>query len=72
MTKRRDLVAAIRAAATARGIEVLEESGRGPHDKLTVGRVKVTIPRQREVNKFTADGIRKALQPALGERWWQQ
>lgn len=73
MTSRRDLLAAIRAAARAGGIEVVEEfGGRGPHDKLIVGGMRITVPRHRELNRLTAEGIRKDLQHVLGERWWQR
>ncbi len=60
MTSRRQLLNEIRTAARVRGIDVIEASGgRGPHDKLVVGGFRVTIPRHREINRLTAEGIRK-------------
>lgn len=41
------------------------------HDLWICGATKVTIPRHREINDYTAEAIMKLLEAELGATWWR-
>jgi hypothetical protein len=43
----------------------------GKHEIWVCGTTEVTIPRHREINEYTAEGIMKYLESELGEDWWR-
>jgi len=62
----------IQRAAQARRIQwrLVRQGGR--HEVWQCGRTKVTIPRHREVNEITAQGIFTTLEAELGLGWWKR
>jgi len=44
----------------------------GRHEVWQCGRTKVTIPRHREINEITAQGIFTTLEAELGRGWWKR
>jgi hypothetical protein len=69
--KRRDLLSKISRAAKAAGIEwVLVVEG-SEHSIYQVGSQKVSVPRHREINQYTAEGILKDTEAELGKGWWR-
>ncbi len=70
--KRTDLIRRIRKAARAadRGWAERMPSG-SKHGVWVCGTTTVTIPRHREINEDTAEGIMKELETELGENWWR-
>jgi mRNA interferase HicA len=71
--KKSDLIRKIRRAAKKAGKSWGEQLPAGTkHEAWTCGETTVTIPRHREVNEYTAEGIMKDLELELGEEWWRQ
>lgn len=54
--KRTDLMKRLRNIAKDKGHTAIVKEG-GPHTKVTIGDVKVTVPRHNEINEHTANGI---------------
>lgn len=51
----------------------LGEDTRGQTPRLwRCGSTKVTIPRHREINEYTAEAILKDLEGELDEGWWRK
>jgi hypothetical protein len=70
--KRSDLIRRVRQAATANGRTwTLHREGR-EHDIWICGNSKVAMPRHRDINQYTAEGIFKDLEGELGESWWRK
>lgn len=46
-------------------------SAGGKHEIWICGTTEVAIPRHREINEYTAEGIMKYLEAELGEEWWR-
>jgi hypothetical protein len=69
--KRRDLLRKIsKAAKAADVIWVLVDEG-SEHSIYQVGSQRVSVPRHREVNEYTAEGILKDTEDELGRGWWR-
>lgn len=68
--KRTELEQRIREAARDAGLPVNQEAGQ-KHGKLQVGDIGVVIPRHKEINDYTAEGILKRLEAAFGKGWWR-
>ena len=49
---------------------MLRQGGR--HEGWHCGGTKVTIPRHREINEFTALAIFRTLEGELGRAWWKR
>jgi predicted RNA binding protein YcfA (HicA-like mRNA interferase family) len=60
-----------RIAKAAKQVEVTWAFVRqdGSHEVWSCGAIMVTIPRHREINELTAQGIMKDLEAALGKDW---
>ncbi|MFV2063918.1 MAG: hypothetical protein ACC726_10465 [Chloroflexota bacterium] len=69
--KRTDLIKQIAKAAKADGVEFELLRTQGIDDIYTLGGVRLSIPRHREIAEGTADGIRKQAGTRLGKRWWR-
>ena len=48
-----------------------EDLAGGKHEIWVCGTTEVVIPRHREINEYTAEGIMKYLETELGEDWWR-
>jgi hypothetical protein len=44
----------------------------GRHEVWQCGDTKVTVPRHREINEFTAEAIFRAVEEELGRGWWRK
>lgn len=47
-----------------------ERQGRA-HELWRCGETLVTIPRHREIARFTAEAVMRQLEAELGRRWWR-
>ena len=68
--KRTDLERTLREAARDAGLSLQVDRGKR-HDKVTIGEIAVTVPRHREINEYTAEGILKSFEGVFGKRWWR-
>jgi hypothetical protein len=70
--KRRALIHRIRTTAAAQGVrcELIREGSR--HEFWQVGDLRVSIPRHRDINDWTAEAIMRDLEPILGMDWWRR
>jgi mRNA interferase HicA len=55
--KRADLLRKLRAIAKAKGYGLVELRDRGDHTIYLIGGQRVPVPRHREINELTANGI---------------
>ncbi|WP_067667974.1 hypothetical protein [Nocardia miyunensis] len=70
MTKRRDIIKAIRNAADERDLAVEITEG-GNHTIIELDGMKIPVPRHNEVRELTARSIYKQAAAKLGEDWWK-
>jgi hypothetical protein len=69
--KRRDLISRIGEAAKTVGVEFeLVREGSG-HSIFRCDEITLVVPRHNEIAEYTAIGIFKQAEPALGEGWWK-
>jgi len=45
--------------------------GTGPHEAWICDGMRIPIPRHREINDYTAQGIMRDLEIKLGKDWWR-
>ncbi len=69
--KRRDLLRRISRAATAAGVDWSEVREGKEHTIFRIGTLQISVPRHREINELTAEGILKDTEGELGEGWWR-
>lgn len=69
--KRRALIQRIRSAASARGVPCMLVREGSRHEFWDVGGIRISIPRHREINQWTAEAIMRDLDAVLGEDWWR-
>lgn len=69
--RRRDLINAIQQAAAAAGVDWEKIRDGARHEIWRCGDEQISIPRHRQINSRTAQGIMKQLESVLGERWWR-
>ena len=69
--KRRDLLDRIAAESKQAQVEWVKVRQGAKHEIWSCGGQQVTVPRHREVNQFTAEGIFRDLSIILGEGWWR-
>jgi len=70
--KRRLLIKRIRTTATSRGVSCIRIREGSRHEFWAVGGLRVSIPRHRDINEWTAEAIMRDLEPILGEDWWRR
>jgi hypothetical protein len=70
--RRASLLRRIGEAANVAGVEWGMMGQGAKHEKWRCGLVTVLIPRHREINDLTAEGIFRSLEPALGKGWWRR
>jgi hypothetical protein len=69
--QQRELKRRIASVAASRGL-TWEKIRDGRHHELwRCGSTKVTIPRHRDINEYTAEAILKDLEGEFGEGWWR-
>jgi hypothetical protein len=68
--KRTELIGKIRKEARKAKVEweLVRQGAR--HEIWRLGDLQVSIPRHREVNELTAQGILRDTEDELGEGWW--
>ena len=70
--KRRDLLGKIKKAAKGAGVSWGELARKGSdHDVWELDGMPIPIPRHREINEYTAQGIMRDLEVKLGKDWWR-
>jgi hypothetical protein len=67
----RALVHRIRAASAALEVPCLLVRHGSRHEVWEVGGVRVSIPRHRDINEWTAEAIMRDLESILGNDWWR-
>lgn len=69
--KRRDLIATIATAAKKAELrwELLRDTG--DHEIWSLDGQRMSVPRHRKINEFTARAILKSLEDKLGKEWWR-
>jgi mRNA interferase HicA len=70
--KRDDLLRKISKAARKQDLRLQLVREGGNHSIYRCGSQRVTVPRHREINEMTANGIMTDLEGVLGEGWWKQ
>jgi mRNA interferase HicA len=70
--KRTVLIRWIGKAAKRAGTSWVFVRQGGNHEVWSCGSSMVTIPRHREINELTAQGLMKDLESALGRDWWRK
>jgi hypothetical protein len=69
--KRRDLLSRIAKRARELGVDWVLVTEGSEHTIYQVGSQKVSVPRHREINEYTAQGILKDTEGQLGKGWWR-
>jgi hypothetical protein len=69
--KRRALIQRIRAAALTEDVSCVLIRQGSRHEFWDVGGVRLSIPRHRDINDWTAEAIMRDLESLLGEGWWR-
>ena len=69
--KRRALIHRIQAAAAAQGVPCVLIRQGSRHEFWDIGGVRVSVPRHRDINEWTAEAIMRDLEPVLGDGWWR-
>lgn len=69
--KRQVLLKKINQAAKTAALEWTMVRPGSSHDIWRCGSIQVSIPRHREINDLTAEGICKDLTDELGKDWWR-
>jgi hypothetical protein len=70
--KRRQLIEAIADGARVARLDWRLVRQGAWHEVWELDRLRVTIPRHRELNERTAIGIMKAFEVKLGKEWWRR
>lgn len=70
--KRRALIQRIQGAAAVGGVACFLIRQGARHEFWDVGGVRLSIPRHRDINDWTAEAIMRDLEPVLGEGWWRR
>ena len=69
--KRKELIKVINRKANTLGLPRVKIKNGGSHDKLIILKVRVPIPRHKEISARTARAIMESFEPLLGENWWK-
>jgi mRNA interferase HicA len=68
--KREKLMGMIAAASRTAGVTLVLVR-QGNHEVWRCGEKIFPVPRHREINEHTAQGIMRSLEPWLGKGWWR-
>lgn len=71
MTKRRDVIKTIRAAAKAAGLDWAEAREGANHTVFSLDGLMIPIARHTEIDNRMAEIIFKECADKLGEDWWK-
>jgi hypothetical protein len=71
LTKRADLLRAIRGAAEVSGVSMMFVRHGSRHDIWRVGGMQFSVPRHKEIGECLALAVRQSLEDELGEGWWR-
>jgi hypothetical protein len=71
VTKPRDIVKRISREAKRQNVLFSFVREGANHEIYKLGDVIIPIPRHREVNEMTTEGIYKECQDQLGKGWWR-
>lgn len=70
--KRRDLIQKIAKGAKDAGVSWSRlPGGTGRHEAWECDGMRIPVPRHREINEYTAQGIMRDLEAKLGKDWWR-
>lgn len=72
MTKPRDIVKRISRQAVRQNVTFGLDREGGKHTIYRLGDTIIPVPRQREVNETTTEGIYKQCENELGKGWWRK
>lgn len=72
MTKSRDIVPRIRKEAVRKKVEFGLDREGANHTIYRLGDTIIPVPRHREVNEMTTEGIYKECETELGKGWWRR
>ena len=70
--KREALMQRIRTAAAAENVSCLLVRQGSRHEFWDVGSIRLSIPRHRDINEWTAEAIMRDLESVLGKGWWRR
>jgi hypothetical protein len=72
VTKPRDIVKRITKEAKAQGLIFELDREGAKHTVYKLDGVTIPVPRHREVNEVTTEGIYKECAEKLGKDWWRK
>jgi hypothetical protein len=68
----RDIVKRITKEARRKGLEFVLHRECGKHTIYSLDGTLIPIPRHREVNEMTTEGIYRQCEDQLGKGWWRR
>ena len=72
MTKRRDIIKIIAAAAAAQAVTFTVTREGSRHTVYDLDGIKIPIPRHNEIGNRMAEVIYKEVAAKLGKDWWKK
>ena len=72
MSRPRDIVKRIAEEAKRQGLDFVLDREGANHTIYVLDGVLIPIPRHREVNERTTEGIYRECQEKLGKGWWRR
>ncbi len=72
LSRPRDIVRRITAEAKRQGLDFVLDREGANHTIYVLDGVIIPIPRHREVNERTTEGIYRECQEKLGKGWWRR
>jgi hypothetical protein len=69
--KRGDLIRKVQRAAKDHGMAFSLLRTSGGHEVWSLDGIRVIIPRHKEINERTGQGIYRILDAKLGKDWWR-
>lgn len=72
MTKRRDIIKIIAAAAAAQGVTFTVTREGSRHTVYDLDGIKIPIPRHNEIGNRMGEVIYKEVAAKLGKDWWKK
>ncbi|TQM16268.1 hypothetical protein [Pseudonocardia kunmingensis] len=72
MSKPRDIVKRISREAKRQNLDFALHREGANHTIYTLDGLKIPIPRHRDVNEMTTEGIYRECEQKLGKGWWRR